>query len=137
MLQELERQAEQLQADIAAGQAAFERAGGEAEAAEARVQQLAADIETELATKVSSSRTAALTPTALAQAHKSGGSRRSRRTDTLRQFTWLWSHVGLSAAWSMPTLEDSIAQLVLYKMFCRRRSTRAPWRRRRNRCGSG
>ncbi len=75
MLQELERQAEQLQADTAAGQAAFERAGGEAEAAEARVQQLAADIETELATKVSSSRTAALTPTVLAQALKSGGSR--------------------------------------------------------------
>lgn len=59
MLQEVERQAGLLQADTAAGQAAFERAGGEAEAAEARVQQLAADIDNELTTKVSSSRTAA------------------------------------------------------------------------------
>ena len=50
--QDLEGCAEALQADITEAQAAAARASGEAEAAEARVRRLEAEIDRELATKV-------------------------------------------------------------------------------------
>lgn len=52
VLQALERQAEQLQAEIAAAQAELACVGQQAEAAELRVRQLEADVESDLATKV-------------------------------------------------------------------------------------